>query len=52
MWDRTAGISEVIWGAREGKSFCKQDWTGQISLIAKKNFLSARNGKTAFDPPG
>jgi hypothetical protein len=24
---------QLIWVRREGKSFCKRDWTGQISLI-------------------
>jgi hypothetical protein len=29
---------EVIWVRRERKSFCKQDWTGEITLIPKENF--------------
>jgi hypothetical protein len=36
----------VIWGKREGKSFCGQVWTGQISLIPFTNSLFARNRRS------
>jgi hypothetical protein len=35
-----AGDIEVIWGAGKRESFFEEDWTGQISLIAKENFSS------------
>ena len=38
--DRMAEILKVIWVRREGKYFCKRDWTASISLI--------RFNKTAF----
>jgi hypothetical protein len=28
-----AGVVSLIWGKREAEYFCRQDWTGQISLI-------------------
>jgi hypothetical protein len=32
VWDETAKDMQVIWGGRESKYFCEQDWTGgQIS---------------------
>jgi hypothetical protein len=34
---------EVIWGSWKRKSFCREDWTGQIRLIAKENFFFGRN---------
>jgi hypothetical protein len=37
-WDETGGVVKVIWVWREQISFCREDWTGQISLIAKENF--------------
>jgi hypothetical protein len=33
----------LIWVRREGKYFCGQDWTGQISLIPQANFPDVRN---------
>jgi hypothetical protein len=30
----------VIWAEREQISFCREDWTGEISLIPKENFSS------------
>jgi hypothetical protein len=42
MWDGMAGVMEVIWGKREGKYFCGQDWTASISLIRLDKFAVAR----------
>ena len=39
MWDGTAIISEVIWVRPKQQSFCRQDWTGRIELIPRKNFF-------------
>jgi hypothetical protein len=36
----------VIWGKREGKSFCGQVWTGHIGLIPFANSLFARNRRS------
>jgi hypothetical protein len=33
VWGGMAMDIEVIWVRREGKYFCKWDWTGQITLI-------------------
>jgi hypothetical protein len=33
---------EVIWVKSELKYFCKEDWTAQITLIPRENFLSMR----------
>jgi hypothetical protein len=33
----TAGDIDLIWVNREAKYFCKQVWTGQISLIQQVN---------------
>ncbi len=32
----------VIWGRDKAKYFCKQDWTGSISLIRFDNLSGAR----------
>jgi hypothetical protein len=39
-WDETVMDIRVIWVSREQNSFCRQDWTGEISLIPKENFFS------------
>jgi hypothetical protein len=33
----------LIWVRREAEYFCREDWTTQIALIAKANFLPARS---------
>ena len=42
VWDGMAKVLEVIWGVRKQKYFCKQDWTGSISLIRFNKFAVAR----------
>ncbi len=48
---------EVIWGTGKRESFCGEDWTGQISLIAQENFSSVgihhmpELGGTAVETP-
>jgi hypothetical protein len=32
-----AGVVVLIWGGGKTDYFCKQDWTGQISLIRHDN---------------
>ena len=32
-----AGVVVLIWGGGKTNYFCKQDWTGQISLIRHDN---------------
>jgi hypothetical protein len=44
MWDGTAIISEVIWVRPKQQSFCRQDWTGRIGLILRRNFLRTSGG--------
>jgi hypothetical protein len=39
-WDGIAADIGVIWVRREPNYFCKVDWTTQISLIRRENFLS------------
>jgi hypothetical protein len=39
---RDASDMQVIWHRRESKCFFRRGWTGQISLIAQRNFPSAR----------
>src|SRR3954447_26581351 len=39
---RDGGDIEVIWGRREPKNFCEQDWTTQITLIQFNKFACAR----------
>ena len=41
-WRETAADMEVIWISGEGKYFCKQGWTAQISLIHLNKFGCAR----------
>jgi len=48
-WDETAVDIEVIWVKREGKYFCKSDWTTQITLIRLNNLTCAR---TRHSPNG
>jgi hypothetical protein len=36
----TARVVCLIWAKPEGKSFCRQDWTGGIELIPRENFSS------------
>jgi hypothetical protein len=43
LWDGTAGDIEVIWVSGEAENFCKGDWTTQITLVPKENFLRARS---------
>jgi hypothetical protein len=38
-----AGDIEVIWVESEPEYFCAGDWTTQISLNAKENFLLPRH---------
>src|SRR5436190_1226331 len=38
---RDGGDIEVIWGRREPKNFCEQDWTTQITLIQLNKFACA-----------
>jgi hypothetical protein len=33
VWDETAVDIDLIWVSGEAEYFCKQDWTGQITLI-------------------
>jgi hypothetical protein len=42
VWAGMARDMPVIWVGRESKCFCRQDWTGQIRLIAQQNFVSTR----------
>ena len=51
MWDGTAIICEVIWVRPKQQSFCRQDWTGRIGLILRRNFSRTSGGKTAGLPP-
>ena len=51
MWDGTAIIFDVIWVEREQEYFCRQDWTGRIGLILRRNFSRTSGGKTAGLPP-
>jgi hypothetical protein len=45
-----AGVVILIWGEREAEYFCRQDWTGQISLIRHDKSGCRR---TAIErPPG
>jgi hypothetical protein len=37
-----ARVLDVIWGKRERKYFCKQDWTGGITLIRFNKLRRAR----------
>src|SRR5215212_10431647 len=39
---RDGGDIEVIWGRREPKNFCEQDWTTQITLIRFNKFACGR----------
>ena len=47
-WAGMARDMQVIWVERESKCFFKEDWTGQISLIAQANFFSARTRREAI----
>src|SRR5580658_8170585 len=47
-WAGTGRDMPVIWVERESKCFFKEDWTGQISLIAQANFFSARTRREAI----
>jgi hypothetical protein len=38
----TGGVVGLIWGWREEVYFCRQDWTGQITLIGLEKFVSPR----------
>jgi hypothetical protein len=42
-----ARVLEVIWGKRERKSFCKEDWTGEITLIRFNKFRRARKRRSS-----
>ena len=42
-WDETVRDMPLIWVGREGKHFCRRDWTGQISLISFNNSVRRRN---------
>jgi hypothetical protein len=44
MWDETAEVIEVIWVRMESKYFCKEGWTGQITLNRLKKLNFARAG--------
>jgi hypothetical protein len=33
---------DLIWVSGEGKYFCKQGWTGEITLIPQENFSLSR----------
>ena len=44
MWDGTAIISEVIWVGPKQQSFCRQDWTGRIGLILRRNSSRTSGG--------
>jgi hypothetical protein len=51
--DETAALIMLIWVRRETESFCKQDWTGQITLIRFENLgpaRTARLGRVRLDP--
>ncbi len=39
-------VLEMIWGARKGKYFCKEDWTGGIRLIRFNKFGRARKRRS------
>src|SRR5260370_39442342 len=39
-WDETAAVLEVILVRTETEYFCRQIWTGKISLISQENFSS------------
>jgi hypothetical protein len=39
-------VLEMIWGARKGKYFCKEDWTGGIRLIRLNKFGRARKRRS------
>jgi hypothetical protein len=39
-------VLEMIWGARKGKYFCNEDWTGGISLIRFNKFGCARRRRS------
>jgi hypothetical protein len=39
----------LIWVGPKRKSFCKQDWTGGITLILQENFFSS--GTRAYAEP-
>jgi hypothetical protein len=43
-----AGDVEVIWVGSERQYFSRQDWTGQISLIAQENFTFTRRAHGRF----
>src|SRR5713101_7774847 len=51
LWDGMARVLEMIWGEWKQKYFCKQDWTGQITLIRFNKFGRARKRRSlAFHP--
>src|SRR6266851_7317179 len=43
LWGGTASDIDLIWVGREREYFFKEDWTTQITLIPKENFLRARS---------
>src|SRR5216684_652 len=51
VWDGIRKVLEVIWGVRKQKYFCKQDWTGSISLIRFNKFAVARKSKQRGGAP-
>jgi hypothetical protein len=44
-WERDGGDVELIWVGRKPEYFFRHDWTGEISLIGKANFVFRRTGK-------
>jgi hypothetical protein len=41
----------LIWANREAVSFCKRDWTGQISLIRLKKLAAMRMPRIGLKGP-
>ena len=44
--DETARFLELIWVRRKQEYFCKEDWTGKISLNLKENSSSMRKARS------
>ena len=55
MGDETARFLELIWVRRKQEYFCREGWTGKISLNLKENFFSMRKARAderRRDEPG
>ncbi len=44
LWDRTARVVDLICPTPKAKYFCKQDWTGQITLKSLNKSPRPRDG--------